>query len=116
MLNNNVLRPLKHYLPEDLMNFGRRPWTEYHEGHTWEGREIWGEEGGAAGPLLGPKLGREGGKGEGARAAGPKGGKEGGERKEKIFLFDIYFLYECFHTFKQSKKCMIRHGAAIQRK
>jgi hypothetical protein len=35
MLNNNVLRPLKHYLPEDLMNFGRRPWTEYHEGHTF---------------------------------------------------------------------------------
>jgi hypothetical protein len=25
MLNINVLRPLKHYLPEDLMNFGRRP-------------------------------------------------------------------------------------------
>jgi hypothetical protein len=25
MLNVNVLRPLKHYLPKDLMNFGRRP-------------------------------------------------------------------------------------------
>jgi hypothetical protein len=25
MLNINALRPLKHYLPEDLMNFGRRP-------------------------------------------------------------------------------------------
>jgi DNA topoisomerase IB len=27
MLNNNALRPLKHYLPKDLMNFGRRPQT-----------------------------------------------------------------------------------------
>jgi hypothetical protein len=35
MLNNNVLRPLKHYFPKDLMNFGRRPRTEYHEGHTF---------------------------------------------------------------------------------
>ena len=26
MLNINILRPLKHYLPKDLMNFGRRPW------------------------------------------------------------------------------------------
>jgi hypothetical protein len=25
MLNINVLRPLKHYLPKDLMNFGQRP-------------------------------------------------------------------------------------------
>jgi hypothetical protein len=25
MLNINTLRPLKHYLPKDLMNFGRRP-------------------------------------------------------------------------------------------
>jgi len=25
MLNINALRPLNHYLPEDLMNFGRRP-------------------------------------------------------------------------------------------
>jgi hypothetical protein len=25
MLNINALRPLKHYLPKDLMNFGRRP-------------------------------------------------------------------------------------------
>jgi hypothetical protein len=25
MLNINVLRPLKHYLPKDLMNFGRMP-------------------------------------------------------------------------------------------
>jgi hypothetical protein len=24
MLNINVLRPLKHYFPKDLMNFGRR--------------------------------------------------------------------------------------------
>jgi hypothetical protein len=35
MLNNNVLRPLKHYFPKDLMNFGRRPQTEYYEGHTF---------------------------------------------------------------------------------
>jgi hypothetical protein len=35
MLNNNVLCPLKHYFPKDLMNFGRRPQTEYHEGHTF---------------------------------------------------------------------------------
>jgi hypothetical protein len=25
MLNINALRPLKHYLPKDLMNFERRP-------------------------------------------------------------------------------------------
>jgi hypothetical protein len=25
MLNINALRPLKYYLPKDLMNFGRRP-------------------------------------------------------------------------------------------
>jgi hypothetical protein len=24
MLNINILRPLKHYFPKDLMNFGRR--------------------------------------------------------------------------------------------
>jgi hypothetical protein len=35
MLNINVLRPLKHYLPKDLMSFGRRPWAKYHEGHTF---------------------------------------------------------------------------------
>jgi hypothetical protein len=35
MLNNNVLRPLKHYFPKDLMNFGRRPRIEYHEGHAF---------------------------------------------------------------------------------
>jgi hypothetical protein len=34
MLNINALRPLKHYLPKDLMNFGRRPRVEYHEGYT----------------------------------------------------------------------------------
>jgi hypothetical protein len=33
MLNNNALRRLKHYFPKDLMNFGRRPRTEYHEGY-----------------------------------------------------------------------------------
>jgi hypothetical protein len=32
MLNINALRPLKHYLPKDLMNFGRRPRAEYYEG------------------------------------------------------------------------------------
>jgi hypothetical protein len=25
MLNINALRPMKHYIPKDLMNFGRRP-------------------------------------------------------------------------------------------
>jgi hypothetical protein len=35
MLNNNALRLLKHYLPKDLMNFGRRPQTKYHEGHPF---------------------------------------------------------------------------------
>jgi hypothetical protein len=35
MLNKNDLRPLKHYLPKDLMNFGRRPRAGYHEGHTF---------------------------------------------------------------------------------
>jgi hypothetical protein len=35
ILNINVLRPLKHYLPKDLMNFGRRPRAEYYEGFTF---------------------------------------------------------------------------------
>jgi hypothetical protein len=35
MLNVNALRPLKHYLPKDLMNFGRRSREKYHEGHTF---------------------------------------------------------------------------------
>jgi hypothetical protein len=35
MLNVNALRPLKHYLPKDLMNFGRRSRAKYHEGHTF---------------------------------------------------------------------------------
>jgi hypothetical protein len=50
-------------------------------------------------------------------AARPKWGGEGGERKEKIFFFYyLFFLDECFHTFNQSKKCVVRHGAANQRK
>jgi hypothetical protein len=40
MLNNNALRPLKHYFPKDLMNFGRRSRTEYHEGHTFVVRQT----------------------------------------------------------------------------
>jgi hypothetical protein len=40
MLNINALRPLKHYLPKDLMNFGRRPWAEYYEGFTFVIRLI----------------------------------------------------------------------------
>jgi hypothetical protein len=35
MLNINALRPLKHYLPKDLMNFGRRPWATYYESFTF---------------------------------------------------------------------------------
>jgi hypothetical protein len=40
VLNVNALRPPKHYLPKDLMNFGRRPWAKYHEGHTFVIRII----------------------------------------------------------------------------
>jgi hypothetical protein len=32
MLNVNVLRPLKHYFLEDLMNFGRRLQWDNYEG------------------------------------------------------------------------------------
>ena len=35
MLNINALHPLKHYLPKDLMNFGRRSRAEYYEGFTF---------------------------------------------------------------------------------
>jgi hypothetical protein len=35
MLSINALRPLKHYLPKDLMNFGRRPRVRYHEDYTF---------------------------------------------------------------------------------
>jgi hypothetical protein len=49
--------------------------------------------------------------------AGPKGEGKGGEKKKRFSLFsNIYFLDECIHIFKQSKKCMVRHGAADQRK
>jgi hypothetical protein len=76
-------------------------------------------EGGAAGPAPRPKAEGAGGKGEGARPVGsagqlgrtPRGGgglgqngeeREGREKKRFSFS-NIYFLYECFHTFKQSK-------------
>jgi hypothetical protein len=32
MLNVKVLRPMKHFIPEDLMCFGRRSWMKNHEG------------------------------------------------------------------------------------
>ena len=35
MLNVNALRLLKHYLPKDLINFGRRSQAIYHEGYTF---------------------------------------------------------------------------------
>jgi protein-arginine kinase len=31
MLNVKIIRPLKHYFPEDLMSFGRRSWMVNHE-------------------------------------------------------------------------------------
>jgi hypothetical protein len=98
------------------------------EGRGWAA--SWAQSGGRRGGELGRGIAgprREGGKGGGGKAgwasrpAGPRakaGGwakrrGKGGERKEKDFPFsNIYFLYECFHTFKQSKKCMVRHGAA----
>jgi hypothetical protein len=53
----------------------------------------------------------------GGGTAGPKWGGEGGERKEKIFFFYyLFFLDECFNTFNQSKKGVVRHGAPNQRK
>jgi hypothetical protein len=35
MLNINVLRPLKHYFPKDLMNFGRRLQRHNYEGYIF---------------------------------------------------------------------------------
>jgi hypothetical protein len=35
MLNVKALRPLKHYLPKDLMSFGRRSWMKNYEGPTF---------------------------------------------------------------------------------
>jgi hypothetical protein len=35
MLNIKALNPLKHYFPEDLMNFGRRSWMKNYEGPTF---------------------------------------------------------------------------------
>jgi hypothetical protein len=32
MLNVKALRPMKHFIPEDLMCFGRRSWMKNHEG------------------------------------------------------------------------------------
>jgi translation initiation factor IF-2 len=60
------------------------------------------------------------GRPDGPRAKGGRLGQKGEERegreKKRFYFSNIYFLYECFHTFKQSKKCMVRHGAANQRK
>jgi hypothetical protein len=42
-----------------------------------------------------------------ARLAGPQG--EEGEKEKVFFLFKIYFLDECFHSFTQSKQM---HGSA----
>jgi hypothetical protein len=39
MLNVKALRPLKHYIPEDLMSFGRRLWMINHEGPTFVFRD-----------------------------------------------------------------------------
>jgi hypothetical protein len=35
MLSINVLRPLKHYLPKDLMSFGRRSGVGHYEDVTF---------------------------------------------------------------------------------
>jgi hypothetical protein len=35
MLGINALRPLKHYLPKDLMSFGRRSRVKYYEDFTF---------------------------------------------------------------------------------
>jgi hypothetical protein len=35
MLNIDALRPPKHYLHKDLMNFGRRSRAQYYEGFTF---------------------------------------------------------------------------------
>jgi hypothetical protein len=35
MLSINALRPLKHYLPKDLMIFGRRSWVKHHKDFTF---------------------------------------------------------------------------------
>jgi hypothetical protein len=105
-------------------------------GPQGRGERVGGRGGGAAEPLMGPKRGARWatarpahgarGKGGGGKAGwlgrapgggwAKKGEGGGGERRKDFPFFNIYFLYECFHTFKQSKKCMVRHGAAIQRK
>jgi hypothetical protein len=39
MLNVKVVRPLKHYFPQDLMSFERRLWMINHEGPTFVFRD-----------------------------------------------------------------------------
>jgi hypothetical protein len=45
-------------------------------------------------------------------------GGEGEREKKKVFFFlkSIFSLDECIHIFKQSKKCMVRHGASTKTK
>jgi hypothetical protein len=43
MLNVNALRSLKHYLPKDVMNFGRRSWAKIMK--VWPSwLELWNNE------------------------------------------------------------------------
>ena len=86
-----------------------------------EGEGFWGELGereGAAGPM-GPKGARAGA--AGPARGGPRRGREKKEEREKEkekerkgfspFRNPI-FLDECTYISKQSKKCIVRHGAS----
>jgi hypothetical protein len=67
-------------------------------------------EGGAARPVWAQMGARGGASGsDGAKKMGEEGG---GERGKDFPFFNIYFLDECIYIFKQSKKCMVQHGAS----
>jgi hypothetical protein len=89
-----------------------RDWGDWgeREGGGWANGPKGGAWG-AAGPARGgPRRGRE-----------KKGGERERKKKEKkrkikkrfFLLFEIrFFLDECTYIFKQSKECMVRHGAS----
>jgi hypothetical protein len=86
---------------------------------------AWGEGGGgvtaargaregSGGGAAGPPRAQSGGGGKGGELGrrpgwAERGGREGREEKKRFFLFKIYFLDECFHSFTQSKQM---HGSA----